>query len=236
MLALWSCGRRVSVVEAQRQIHRAPRAAFTIAETVVRTIAEQPALAVPSGHTSIGRHGSEHHSVRGFSAPLPSADAAVSAAARRGRRRATEPATVRTIHAMYATALPRTIPAARSSLPRMDRADAVVAWASLLLRWSGVPRPPSMPCAARRGIAPKSARQVSPFHRERAYPQCRRAAAAPHEFAVVDELGPTWRAARSPGVGPPHSSGGLITAVDRVCPAGDSASSPVPHHASSRPA
>src|SRR3984893_9883680 len=70
MLALWSCGRRVSVVQAQRQIHRALRAAFTIAETVVRTIAEQPALAVPSGHTRIGRHGSEHHSVRGFSAPL----------------------------------------------------------------------------------------------------------------------------------------------------------------------
>ena len=57
-----------------------------------------------------------------------------------------------------------------------------------------------------------------------------------HEFAVVDELGPTWRAARSPGVGPPDSSVGLITAVDRVWPAGDSASSPVPHHASSRPA
>jgi len=55
MLALWSCGRRVSVVQAQRQIHRALRAAFTIAETVVRTIAERPALAVPSGHTSIGR-------------------------------------------------------------------------------------------------------------------------------------------------------------------------------------
>src|ERR1700720_3628059 len=70
MLALWSCGRRAGVVQAQRQIHRALRPAFTIAETVVRTIADQPALAVPRGHTSIGRHGSEHHSVRGFSAPL----------------------------------------------------------------------------------------------------------------------------------------------------------------------
>src|SRR5438552_18901328 len=29
MLALWSCGRRDSVVQAQRQIHRAVRAAFT---------------------------------------------------------------------------------------------------------------------------------------------------------------------------------------------------------------
>src|SRR6267378_1987257 len=62
MLALWSCGRRVSVVQAQRQIHRALRAAFTAAKTVGRTIAEQPARAVPRGHTSIGRHGSEYHS------------------------------------------------------------------------------------------------------------------------------------------------------------------------------
>src|SRR5215469_13607360 len=68
MLALWSCGRRASVVQAQRQIHRAFRAAFTVAETVVRTIAEQ---AAPSGrNTRIGDHGSEDHSVRGFSAPL----------------------------------------------------------------------------------------------------------------------------------------------------------------------
>jgi len=55
MLALWSCGRRVSVVQVQRQIHRALRAAFTVAKTVVRTIAEQPALAVPRGHTSIAK-------------------------------------------------------------------------------------------------------------------------------------------------------------------------------------
>src|SRR5689334_3215425 len=40
-LALWSCGRRVSVAQAQRQIHRALRAAVTIAEVVVRTIAER---------------------------------------------------------------------------------------------------------------------------------------------------------------------------------------------------
>src|SRR5689334_22982974 len=40
------CGRRGSVVQAQRQIHRALRAAFTIAETIVRTIAEQASLAV----------------------------------------------------------------------------------------------------------------------------------------------------------------------------------------------
>src|SRR5712671_3282179 len=62
MLALWSCGRRAGVVQAQRP--------FTIAETVVCTIADEPALAIPRGHTSIGRHGSEHHSVRGFSSPL----------------------------------------------------------------------------------------------------------------------------------------------------------------------
>jgi hypothetical protein len=73
MLALWSCGRRAGVVQAQRQIHRALRTAFTIAETVVvRTIADQPALAVPRGHTSIGRHGSKYHSVCGFSVATPS--------------------------------------------------------------------------------------------------------------------------------------------------------------------
>src|SRR5438046_6974782 len=48
-LALWSCGRRVSVVQAQRQIHRALRAAVTIAAEVgVRTLAVRAALAVPS--------------------------------------------------------------------------------------------------------------------------------------------------------------------------------------------
>src|SRR5215469_9121416 len=35
MLAQWGCGRRPSVVQAQRQIHRALRAAVPIAETVV---------------------------------------------------------------------------------------------------------------------------------------------------------------------------------------------------------
>jgi hypothetical protein len=43
-LALWSCGRRVSVVQAQRQIHRALRAVFTLAEVVLRTIAKRAAL------------------------------------------------------------------------------------------------------------------------------------------------------------------------------------------------
>src|SRR5690242_11254620 len=42
-----------------------------------------------------------------------------------------------------------------------DRADVAVAWASAWLQWSGVPRPPSMPCAAARGIAPKLARPVA---------------------------------------------------------------------------
>src|SRR5207302_10088982 len=70
MLALWSCGRRPCVVQAQRQIHRALRAALTIAEMIVRTIAEQPALTVPRRVARIDRHGSEYHSVRSSSAPL----------------------------------------------------------------------------------------------------------------------------------------------------------------------
>src|ERR1700757_2203776 len=47
MLALWGCGRRLCVVQAQRQIHRALRAALAIAEMIVRTIAEHPAFTVP---------------------------------------------------------------------------------------------------------------------------------------------------------------------------------------------
>jgi hypothetical protein len=70
MLALWSCGRRPCVVQAQRQIHRALRAALAIAEMIVRTIAEQPALIVPRRIARIDRHGSEYHSVRSFSAPV----------------------------------------------------------------------------------------------------------------------------------------------------------------------
>src|ERR1700730_11646840 len=61
----------------------------------------------------------------------------------------------------------------------MDQAGAAIAWASPLLCWSGVPHPPSMPCAAPRGIAPMSVTSVSPVHRGRAYPRCRRAAAGP---------------------------------------------------------
>src|SRR5258706_7699020 len=118
----------------------------------------------------------------------------------------------------------------------MDHADAATAWALALLRWSGAPHPPSMPCAAPRGIAPMSVRSVLPPHRGRAYPRCRRAAAGPHEFAAADELGPTWRAAPSLGVVPPRSSEDPPTAVHRVSPEGDNASGPVPHHASSRPA
>src|SRR2546423_14227432 len=106
----------------------------------------------------------------------------------------------------------------------MDPAAAAIAWASPLLRWSGVPHPPAMPCAVRRGIAPMSARWVSRFPRGRAYPQYRRAAAGPHGFAVADELGPTWRAARSRGVAPPRLSAHPPTVVDRVSPEGDSAS------------
>src|SRR6202040_269823 len=114
MLALWSCGRRAGVVQAQRQIHRALRTAFTIAETVVRTIADQPALAVPGATPA-------------SAVMVP--NTLRCAAARRGSCRGTEPAAVPTTRAMYATALPQTIRAARSSLPRMDRADASIAWA-----------------------------------------------------------------------------------------------------------
>src|SRR5580693_2656291 len=133
MLALWSCGRRAGVVQAQRQIHRALRTAFTIAETVVRTIADQPALAVPRGHTSIGRHGSEHHSVRGFSSPLlqPTLQCSQLPVGVAAGALSLQP--FPTTRAMYATALPQTIRAARSSLPRMDRADASIAWALPLL-------------------------------------------------------------------------------------------------------
>jgi hypothetical protein len=60
----------LSVVQAQRQIHGALRAAFTIAKMSVRTIAEQPAFAVPRRIARIDRDGSECHSVRSFSAPL----------------------------------------------------------------------------------------------------------------------------------------------------------------------
>ena len=43
MLARWTCGRRGSIVQPQRQIHGAFRAGFPIAETIVRPIAEQTA-------------------------------------------------------------------------------------------------------------------------------------------------------------------------------------------------
>src|SRR6202047_3395173 len=118
----------------------------------------------------------------------------------------------------------------------MDQADAATAWALALLRWSGAPRLPSMPCAAPRGIAPMSVRSVLPLHRGQAYPRCRRAAAGPHEFAAADELGPTWRAARARGVALPRSSGDPPRAADRVSPRGDSASGPLRRLASLRPA
>src|ERR1700737_3369992 len=70
MLALWSCGRRVSVVQAQRQIHSAFRAVFTFAEVVLRSIAKRAAFDVVRRNPRIGSHGSEYHLVRGFSAPL----------------------------------------------------------------------------------------------------------------------------------------------------------------------
>jgi len=57
----WSCGRRASVVQAQRQIHRAFRAAFTIADTMVPTGAAGPV----TRNIKIGDVGSEDHSVHG---------------------------------------------------------------------------------------------------------------------------------------------------------------------------
>src|SRR3954454_8867026 len=68
MLALWSCGRRGSVVQAQRQIHRA--LCTVIPGTVVRAIAEPAQLAVLVHKARVGRRGSEYHLVRGFSAPF----------------------------------------------------------------------------------------------------------------------------------------------------------------------
>src|SRR6516165_3630820 len=66
VVGLWSCGRRVCVVQAKRQIHRAFRATFAVAEGALCYVAEQAALKVA------GRIGSrsKHHSMRSVSAPL----------------------------------------------------------------------------------------------------------------------------------------------------------------------
>src|SRR5512133_3208992 len=90
----------------------------------------------------------------------------------------------------------------------MDRAAAASAWASPWLRWSGVPPPPAMPCAALRGIPPMSARWVSRFPRGPACPRYQRAAAGPHGSPSAGELGPTWTAALALGGAPPRSSVG----------------------------
>src|ERR1700751_2331567 len=80
MLALWSCGGRPCVVQAQRQIHRALRAALGIAEMIVRTIAEQPALIVTRRIARIDRRGSEYPFGAQLLGASPLADAAVSVA------------------------------------------------------------------------------------------------------------------------------------------------------------
>src|SRR3954447_19209766 len=64
---LWATRQRRPSAAANPQ---ALRAAFTIAETIVRTIAEQASLAVPMRKARIGRGGSEYHLVRSFSAPF----------------------------------------------------------------------------------------------------------------------------------------------------------------------
>src|SRR5215469_932320 len=113
----------------------------------------------------------------------------------------------------------------------MDRVDGAIASVSAFLRSSGVPHPPSMPCAAPRGIAPMWGSRVSTHHRGRDGLLLRRVPAGPHGSPLADELGPMWRAARSSGVAPDRSSVGLPATVDRGWPAGNSASWPAPHHA-----
>src|SRR5437588_7424987 len=100
----------------------------------------------------------------------------------------------------------------------MDPAAAAIAWASPLLRWSGVPHLPATPCADLRGIAPMSARWVSRFRRGRAYLRSQRAAAGPHGSPSTGELGPTWRAALALGGAPSRWSVGPRSVVDRVSP------------------
>src|SRR5215831_1929570 len=97
----------------------------------------------------------------------------------------------------------------------MDRVDGAIASVSALLRSSAVPHPPSMPCAAPRGIAPMSGSQVSTHHRGRDGLLLRRVPAGPHGSPLADELGPMWRAARSSGVAPDRSSVGPPATVDR---------------------
>jgi hypothetical protein len=87
---LWAT---LSVVQAQRQIHRALRAAFTIAKMSVRTIAERPAFAVPRRIARIDRHGFRIPFGAQLLGANPSADAAVSVTDPPCRRRGTEPAT-----------------------------------------------------------------------------------------------------------------------------------------------
>src|SRR5258707_13428034 len=70
MLALWSCGRRAASSKRSGKSTGLFVPAFTIAELVVRTMAEQPALVVPRHNARIGRHGTEYHSPRCFSSPI----------------------------------------------------------------------------------------------------------------------------------------------------------------------
>src|SRR6202022_627086 len=103
-----------SVVQAQRQIHRALRAAVTIAELVVRTMAEQPALAVPRHNAKIGRHGSEYHLLRCFSSPILQATLQCPQLPVRVNAWALRLQSLQLARAMYATAPHRTIPATRA--------------------------------------------------------------------------------------------------------------------------
>src|SRR5215471_1228232 len=60
MLAVWSCGRRDGLVQAQRQIHRAFRAAYTIAEVIFCAIADETLPAGLMRKARSGRRGSEY--------------------------------------------------------------------------------------------------------------------------------------------------------------------------------
>ena len=130
MLALWSCGRRFRVVQAQRQIHRAlSRRLRGRWKTSSRNTIDQGFARL---HQARARKRPSWSRIP-FGARLlgatPSTHAAMSAVVRPGRHRGTEPATARIARAMYATARRQTIRAARLSLPQTDPAAAAIAWA-----------------------------------------------------------------------------------------------------------
>src|SRR5208282_6273043 len=67
--ALWSCGRRVRVAQAKRQIHGALPAANTITGGFLSPIAQQAPFCPVDLEARALRRGREDHSPRGFSPP-----------------------------------------------------------------------------------------------------------------------------------------------------------------------